>query len=74
MNKTGKYIKYPYWSHEYNSKSIALMKTLKDIYEEMILTWFDDLFQQLKALDNIIQILMLDWQMVTTKLYYKHQI
>ena len=36
------------------------MKTLKDIYEEMILTWFDNLFQQLKALDNIIQILMLD--------------
>ena len=43
-----KYIQYSYGSHEYNSKSIYLiMKTLKEVYEEMSLTWLDHLFQQL---------------------------
>ena len=39
-SKTKKYIQYSYGSHEYNSKSISLiMKTLKEVYEEMSLTF-----------------------------------
>ena len=58
MNK--KYILYTYWFHEYNSKTIALMNTLKEVYEEISLTWLDNVFQLFKAVIVIFTDLILD--------------
>ena len=43
MHKTEQYIKYTYWSNDYNSKSIALVLTLKEVYEEMRWTLLDNI-------------------------------
>ena len=50
MYKTENYIKYSYWSHEYNSKGIALMKTLKEVYKEISLTWLVNLFLMFESI------------------------
>ena len=49
------------------------MKTLKEVYEEMSLTWLDNLFQLFKAINitfNDFSHFMLDLQMVPTKLLF----